>query len=165
MFTNTHFLNFRRIILIVICLFFYLGIEAQNNSIKGKVIAITDGDTFKLITKDSTLYRIRVANIDCPERKQPFSKKAKEFTSQAIYGDIVIVKYDKKDRYGRIIGWVKYDDNLDLSEELLKNGLAWHFIKYSKDESLQALENQARAKRIGLWVDPKPIAPWDWRKK
>ncbi|WP_255571219.1 thermonuclease family protein [Halomarinibacterium sedimenti] len=157
-------MNFRNLFFVFICFLFCLRIAAQSNSIEGKVVAITDGDTFKLITKDSTLYRIRVANIDCPERKQPFSKRAKQFTSQAIFGDTVLVMYDKKDRYGRIIGFVKYDNGRDLSEELLKNGLAWHFIKYSKDKTLQALEDRAKINKIGLWSENNPIAPWDWRK-
>jgi len=69
---------------------------------------------------------------------------------------------DSKDRYGRSIGWV-YCDGKNLNQELLKAGLAWHFRRYSKDEKLQALEDQARAEKVGLWKDKNPIPPWDWR--
>ena len=136
-------------------------INAQVD-ITGKVVAITDGDTFKLLTQDSTLIRVRVANIDCPERKQPFSKRAKQFTSDAIFENQVELKIIKKDRYGRSIANVFYDDK-DLSRELLKAGLAWHFVKYSDDETLQPLEDKAKKDKVGLWVDPKAIAPWEWR--
>ena len=133
--------------------------------INGKVVAITDGDTFKLLTKDSTLIRVRVANIDCPERKQPFSKRAKQFTSDAIFGEQVKVEEIKKDRYGRTIAYVYYKGDKNLSKELLKAGFAWHYVKYSNDTSLQVLEDKARLSKLGLWADPNTIAPWEWRRK
>ena len=70
---------------------------------------------------------------------------------------------DSKDRYDRSIGWVYYDGE-NLKEELLKAGLAWHFKRYSKDDKLQALEDQARAEKVGLWKDKNPIPPLDWRR-
>lgn len=129
----------------------------------GKVVAITDGDTFKLLKKDSTLIKVRVANIDCPERKQPFSKRAKQFTSDAIFNRSVQVEVLKKDRYGRFIANVYYDDKKNLSKELVKAGFAWHFVKYSTDISLQVIEDKARRNKRGLWQDPNAIAPWEWR--
>jgi len=128
-------------------------------------VGITDGDTVKLLTKDSTLIKVRVANIDCPERKQPFSKRAKQFTSDAIFGKEVKLEYLKKDRYGRSVGHVIYNDNLNLGKELLKNGLAWHYIKYSQDTIYQGLEYKARKEKIGLWQDQNALPPWDWRDK
>ncbi|MEW4923951.1 thermonuclease family protein [Algibacter sp. 2305UL17-15] len=129
----------------------------------GKVTAITDGDTFKLLTKDSTLIKVRVANIDCPERKQPFSTKAKQFTSEAIFGKNVTLDYLKKDRYGRFICNVIYNDSLNLSHELVKHGFAWHYVKYSKDTYLQVLEDEAKVIKIGLWQDKNAMPPWEWR--
>jgi endonuclease YncB( thermonuclease family) len=140
-------------------------IEKKPFSIEGKVTAITDGDTFKLLSQDSVLHRIRIASIDCPERKQPFSKRAKVFTSNAIFGKIVCLDIASKDRYGRLIATVHYQDSLILNEELLKNGFAWHFVKYSKDSLLQKLENIARKNKVGLWKDPGPIPPWNWRSR
>jgi endonuclease YncB( thermonuclease family) len=137
--------------------------EITKDTITGKVVAITDGDTFKLLTKDSILYRIRIANIDCPEKKQPFSKRAKQFTSEAIFGKNVKVEILSTDRYGRLIGIVIYNDSLILNNELVKNGMAWHYIKYSDDEDLQKLEDEARASKVGLWQDKNAIPPWEWR--
>ena len=135
----------------------------KKETIIGKVVAITDGDTFKLLTKDSTLIKVRLANIDCPERKQPFSKKAKQFVSDAIFSKTVTLKVLKKDRYRRYISNVIYDDSLSLSHELVKKGLAWHYKKYSKDSLLQALEDEARKNKLGLWQDKNAMAPWEWR--
>ena len=146
-----------------ILLFLIVLNSHSQEQIIGKVVAITDGDTFKLLTIDSTQIKVRLANIDCPERKQPFSTKAKQYASQAIFGKNVKLEYLKKDRYGRFICNVIYGDSLNLSYELVKHGLAWHYIKYSNDESLQALEDEAKKNKVGLWQDPNAIPPWDWR--
>lgn len=140
-----------------------VGLVCNSQTLLGKVVAITDGDTFKLLVQDSILHKIRVANIDCPERKQPFSTKAKQFTSDAIFGKIVKVNILSTDRYGRYIGVTTYNDSLILNHELVKNGLAWHYLKYSNDPVLQSLEDHARRNKIGLWKDSNSIPPWEWR--
>ena len=147
--------------LIVLLLLSFLGFSQKT--LLGKVTAITDGDTFKLLTKDSTLIKVRLANIDCPEKKQAFSTRAKQFASKAIFGKNVKLEYLKKDRYGRFICNVIYNDSLNLSHELLKQGLAWHYVKYSKDNKLQELEDNAKANKIGLWQDKTAIPPWEYR--
>lgn len=155
----------------LICLSLFCLSIASNKSnvilkesiIKGKVAGIMDGDTFKLLTKDSTTVKVRLANIDCPERKQPFSDKAKQFVSNAIFGKYVTVQVLKKDRYRRLIANVFYGDSINLNHDLVKQGLAWHYVKYSNDTILQSFEDEARVLKLGLWQDPKPIAPWDWR--
>ena len=136
----------------------------KDTTITGKVVAITDGDTFKLLTKDSTLIKVRLANIDCPEKKQPFSKRAQQFTSEAIFSKTITIHVLKKDRYRRYISNVIYNDSLVLNYELVKHGLAWHYGKYSKDTLLQAYEDEAKAKGIGLWQDKNAISPWEWRE-
>ncbi|WP_228853300.1 thermonuclease family protein [Aegicerativicinus sediminis] len=156
----------------VLFIFLFLGfnlsihknVYAQENAIYGKVVAITDGDTYKLLKPDSTVIRIRVANIDCPERKQPFSTKAKQFTADAIFGKQVKIIVLKKDRYGRLVAKTIYNDGKVLSEELLKQGLAWHYRQFSKDSLLQSIEDMARLNKIGLWIDDDAIAPWLWRR-
>jgi len=147
--------------LLLIIIFFSIPVSSQT--LEGKVVGITDGDTFKLLVQDSILHRIRVANIDCPEKKQPFSAKAKQFTSDAIFGKIVKVNVLSTDRYGRFIGVTTYNDSLILNRDLLKNGLAWHFVRYSNDMTLEELELTARKKKIGLWQEESPIPPWEWR--
>ena len=153
--------------LLLVGVFFITTLLSNSQSLTGKVIGIMDGDTFKLFTADSTLVNVRLANIDCPEKKQPFSSRAKEFTSDAIFGKTVTVNVQSKDRYRRLISNVIYinslSDSLSLCHELVRNGLAWHYVKFSKDKTLQHMEDEARASKIGLWQDPNPIAPWEWR--
>lgn len=142
---------------------FFISVGCFSQAITGKVVGIMDGDTVKLLIADTTLVSVRLANIDCPERKQPFSARAAAFTSQAVFGKNVLLRIQSKDRYGRYVANVIYNDSLSLSHELVKNGLAWHYIKFSKDKSLRQLENKARRDRLGLWQDSDPIAPWAWR--
>jgi len=137
--------------------------QIQEKQIHGKIVGITDGDTVKLLTVDKILIKVRVANIDCPEQKQPYSARAKQFTSNQIFEKQVKLEYLKKDRYGRYICNIIYDDSLNLSKQLLKNGMAWHYVKYSNDESLQVLEDEAKKNKVGLWQDPNAIPPWEWR--
>ncbi len=147
-------------LLFFLCLAFQVHAQKQ---LTGKVIGITDGDTFKLLTQDSTQHQVRLANIDCPERKQAYSDKAKQFLSDAIFGKMVRIDIQKKDRYKRLIAIVIYDGDKNVNHELLKHGLAWHFVKYSNDKTLQAFEDEARQNKVGLWQDPHAIAPWEWR--
>lgn len=142
---------------------FLLGAAAFSQTLTGKVVGITDGDTFKLLTADSTLVKVRLANIDCPEKKQPYATKAKEFTANAIFGKTVTISILKTDRYKRYISNVTYNDTMSLCHDLVSAGLAWHFVRYSNDDTLQQLEDRARVKKRGLWQDPYPVAPWDWR--
>ena len=129
----------------------------------GKVINIKDGDTVVILGENFKKYTVRVADIDCPEKKQPFGKKAKQFTSKEILGKTVEVKIKNFDKYGRTVGYILYE-NKNLSLELLKNGLAWHYKYYSKDKEMAFLENEAKKNKLGLWSHKKPINPYYWRK-
>lgn len=140
------------------------SIPSADNTTSYKVIGVKDGDTFELLIDNSTQV-VRFEHIDCPEKKQPFGQKAKQFVSDLCFGKYVTLIHNKKfDRNKRLIAEVILEDGTNLNKELVKNGLAWHFKKYSKDNSYADLENEARASRVGLWADNNPIAPWTWRK-
>ena len=139
--------------------------STQDPSItRGKVIRIKDGDTFEILI-NRTPESVRLAHIDCPERGQSFGKAAKQLASDLCFGKEVEVKEtSRRDRYGRMIGVVSLRNGTVVNKELVKAGLAWHFVRYSKDTSYTALEQQARRARVGLWSDPSAVAPWEWRK-
>lgn len=135
----------------------------DSSSYSGKVVAITDGDTIRVLV-GTEQHRVRIEGIDCPEMKgQPFSNAAKKFTSSFCFDKVVSVKVKDVDRYGRDIARVLVNGK-DLSAELVAAGLAWHYKKYSDDNELAKLENQARADRTGIWSDDQAVAPWEWRK-
>ena len=127
-----------------------------------KCVAVTDGDTIKVM-HNGKAEKIRLYGIDCPEKNQPFGKKAKWFASNLVFKRLVEVKALNKDRYGRTIAWVYVNDTC-LNEELLKTGLAWHYKRYSKEKTLSLLEEEARGAKIGLWSDPHSSPPWEWRR-
>ena len=132
---------------------------------EGKVTDIKDGDTYKVFYNGSE-QTIRLAHIDCPEKSQPFGSKAKQFASDVCFGKYVVVKLEgKKNRYYRIIAEIILQDDTNLNKELVTNGLAWHFKKYSDRQEYAELEINARNKQIGIWSETNPTAPWDWRKK
>jgi len=129
----------------------------------GKVVSIKDGDTIEVL-HDGKAVRIRLAHIDCPEKGQPYGSNAKTFASDFCFGKVVRVEQtDDPDRYGRLIAEV-FSDDLCLNQELVRAGLAWHFLKYSQAERYAKLEQDARRQLVGLWSDPHRIAPWDWRQ-
>ena len=157
-----------KLIFISFLLFFSCNPKSEKaNSLpknfEGKVVAIKDGDTFKVLYegKERT---IRLEHIDCPEKSQPFGKNAKQLASDLCFGKIVnVLSNGKKDRYQRLIAEIYVGDK-NVNKELVKNGLAWHFVKYSKDKAYAKLEIRARENHVGLWADIHAIAPWDWRK-
>jgi len=155
--------------LLMVLSFFLLscGNSKENNiedEIKGKVIKIKDGDTIEILFNGKPI-TIRFAHIDCPEKKQAFGNVAKKFTADKCFGQIVTIVSDKKfDRHKRLIGEVINEKGENVNKELVKAGLAWHFLKYSTDKSYSYLETTARQNKIGLWVESNPTPPWDWRK-
>jgi endonuclease YncB( thermonuclease family) len=108
---------------------------------------------------------LRLAEVDCPEKKQAFGTKAKQFTSDAVYLKEIKYEVTDIDRYGRSIAKIYYDNNKYLSAEIIKNGMGWQYKKYSTSKLLASLEQEARANKIGLWIDPNPIYPSDFRQK
>jgi micrococcal nuclease len=133
------------------------------SQIIGKVVSVADGDTFTMLVSNEQI-RIRLHGIDCPEKAQDFGNVAKEFLSGYVFGKVVRVKNMDTDRYGRTIGMVTID-GVNVNEELLKAGLAWHYKTYDKNPVWAKLEEEARKNKKGLWLQPNPIPPWDWRKR
>ena len=143
---------------ILLC-FYSLFLEAQKLS--GKVIGIKDGDTIEVLIAGKPV-KIRLFGIDCPEKKQAFGTKAKDFTSNLAFGLTVNIESKGTDKYRRILGIVTLPDGRILNHEIIKAGFAWRY-KYNKNNLLLLLEAQARNKRLGLWAEPNPIPPWEYR--
>lgn len=108
--------------------------------------------------------KIRLTGIDTPEKAQAFGGKAKVFTADLVGLQRVRVEFKERDRYGRILGEVFLEDGRSLNREILKAGLAWWYRQYSKDQSLGILETEAKNAGRGLWADPHPVPPWEWRR-
>lgn len=133
-------------------------------TLKGKAVRIIDGDTFDLLV-GTTTYRIRLAGIDAPEKKQDFANASKQLLTQLCRDQLLTVVVTATDRNKRKIAEIYTQQKLWINRELVAKGLAWHFSKYSSNKELANAELQARKQKIGLWSLVNPVAPWDWRKK
>ena len=140
-----------------------MPISSLAEDFTGKVVGISDGDTIRVL-HDKEEVKIRLEGIDCPESKQAFGTTAKETTSELAFGKTVTVKDKGKDRYGRTLAEIILPDDTSLNWELVRLGFAWWYKKYSKDESLGHLRAEARKAKLGLWADPNPMPPWEWRQ-
>lgn len=138
-------------------------VSILNAQITAKVVGIKDGDTVVVLLEGNIQKTLRLAEVDCPEKGQPFGNNARQFTSNQVFGKTISYIETDTDRYGRSIAKVYYDGKY-LSEELIKAGLGWWYYQYSSNDSLGKLQEKAKNKKIGLWQDPQPIAPWDFRK-
>ncbi len=145
--------------LLVICLGATSGFAEE---LKGQVVAIADGDTFTLLV-DKLQHKIRLAEIDAPERAQPWGQRAKQALAEKIFQQNVLVQITGRDRYGRVLGRV-FLAQRDVNRELVDDGHAWAYRQYLADQNFLVGENRAREQQLGLWAATNPVAPWDWRR-
>ena len=152
----------RVILFLILCILLNHYVFAEDFT--GKVISITDGDTVTVLT-DNKQIKVRLAEIDTPEKNQPYGKNAKKALSDFIFGKIVQIKVETIDRYGRTIGKI-FLDNQNINKEMVKLGHAWVYIQYARDKTLFDLEKNAKENQLGLWALPETqrIAPWEWRR-
>ena len=158
--------------------FFALTISTAAADISGRVVAVTDGDTIKVLDNNGVQHKIRLAGIDAPEKAQPFGNASRKHLASLVAGKDVRVETTKKDRYGRVLGkvWVQPGDCPDCGKTLNANhaqilsGMAWWYRDYARDQSPQdrarykSAVDEARKRKLGLWGEPDPIPPWVWRR-
>ena len=151
---------------------------AWGDTLSGKVVGVADGDTVTILDADREQHKIRLQGIDAPEKAQPFGQRSKENLSRLVFNKDVRVEWAKRDKYQRIVGkvWVQPAScptcpmTLDVGHAQITVGLAWWYRKYANEQlpadraAYEFSEEEAKAKRAGLWVDSRPIPPWDWRK-
>jgi endonuclease YncB( thermonuclease family) len=147
-----------RILLLAFLIFTNISIA---DTFQGRVVGIADGDTVTVLDGTNTQWKIRLMGIDAPEKKQPFGNKSKENLASVVFNKQVTVESSKKDKYGRTVGKILVD-GIDANLQQVKVGLAWHYKKYQKEQSVEDRriyaysEDQARTEKQGLWLDPEP---------
>lgn len=154
---------------IALALMLLACVNARADTITGKVIAVTDGDTIKVLDAQNVQHKVRLAGIDAPESKQAYGTRSKKSLSDLVFGKMVTVEFSKHDRYGRIVGKVLYE-KVDMDLQQVEVGLAWHYKQYAREQTTSdrrlyaAAEDRARVAHLGLWHDANPIPPWQWRR-
>lgn len=132
------------------------------DTLSGRVVGVADGDTVTLLTEKKQQVKIRLNQIDAPEKKQAFGMKSKQSLSDLCFDKSATVESSGKDKYGRTIGALTCD-GVDANAAQIEAGMAWVYRQYSHDANLIALEDEARANSTGLWSDAEPVPPWDFR--
>jgi endonuclease YncB( thermonuclease family) len=142
--------------------------QVHAEMLSGRVVGVADGDTVTVLDASRQQHKIRLMGIDAPEKKQAFGNKSKQALSDLVFNKQVSVEFSKTDRYGRTIGKILVD-GLDANLEQVKKGMAWHYKQYQKEQSsvdraaYAEAEELAKAEKLGLWFDPSPTPPWDFR--
>jgi endonuclease YncB( thermonuclease family) len=133
------------------------------------VVAVIDGDTVTISLKERTQLKVRLAGIDAPEQRQVFGQRAKQRLATLLVGKTVEVAGRKYDRYHRLVARLLVDGR-DINLEMVAEGYAWHFKRYEMEQSATArtayadAERRAQMERRGLWADPAPVPPWEFRR-
>ena len=147
---------------------FWSSLSVSAADIVGRVVGVSDGDTITVLVDSHDRIKVRLSGIDAPEKSQPFGAASKKSLSDQVFGKVVNIELNKKDRYGRFLGRVIFNGT-DVCLEQIRAGMAWHYKRYSyeQSESLRHAyadaESQARQLKIGLWSEPTPVAPWQFR--
>jgi endonuclease YncB( thermonuclease family) len=132
--------------------------------VTGKVVSIADGDTLTVLDENRLQHKIRLFGIDAPERSQAFGARSREGLSAKVFGQSVRVEVVDVDRYGRQVGRV-YCGDRDVNLEQVRDGLAWQYTQFDRSPEGAAAQAEARAARRGLWGDPRPQPPWEFRRE
>ncbi|WP_288841844.1 thermonuclease family protein [uncultured Deefgea sp.] len=132
-------------------------------TLTGQVIGVSDGDTATVLTNDRKPIKIRLAQIDAPEKAQAFGERSKQSLSDLIYGKNVSVEVETTDKYGRTVGKIMVG-NVDANLEQVKRGMAWFYVQYGRDSLYRDAESKAKSAKIGLWSENSPVPPWEWRR-
>lgn len=130
------------------------------------VVAVSDGDTLRARCGEAGQYEqvtVRLAEIDAPEKAQPFGQRSKQSLASLCFGSTALIRPEKQDRYGRTVARVECRGK-DSSAEQVRAGMAWAFTRYLTDPEIARLESAARLAGIGLWDDRQAVPPWQWRK-
>lgn len=137
---------------------------AVAGELSGKVVAISDGDTLTVLDQNRRQHKIRLAEIDAPELKQPFGTQSRRALGQVCFRQSALVRVSGVDRYGREIGRVRCD-GVDANAQQVRTGMAWVYDRYVTDRELYRLQEEARGRKAGLWSDLHAIPPWEWRAR
>lgn len=154
-------------ILCVCCALLLLTWVRPAAAWEGVAVKVLDGDSMQ-VKRDGRIHEIRLYGIDAPEYRQPYSNKAKQYVRRLVLRQPVTVEKMDVDRYGRIVALVFVRDKL-VNREMVRSGLAWQYPRYCRRQplcgELAELEEEARRQRRGLWRDPDPVSPWEWKRR
>ena len=132
--------------------------------LNGQVRRVADGDTITIVTDAQQTKKVRLSEIDTPERDQPWGRQAAVALSNKVANKSIVAKVSGVDRYGRVIAEIFVGEK-NINYEMVLEGHAWAYRRYLKNDYLLELEQIAKANGFGLWgLTKEPIPPWEWRR-
>ena len=134
------------------------------DELRGRVVGVADGDTLTVLDAWRQQIKVRLAEIDAPEKVQPFGQRSRQQLADLCFNQEANIRETARDRFGRTVARVRCQ-GLDASAEQVKAGMAWAFTRYLTDPEIAQLEKVARGTGIGLWADSSPVPPWEWRRR
>ena len=149
-----------------LCFFFFIiPLALQARTADCFVVGISDGDTFTCLTANRKTIKVRLAEIDAPEKAQPFGKKSRQMLGSLIHKSQVTLDIQGYDRYQRTLATVydKQEQNINLI--MVQQGMAWAYRQYLHDVTYLQAEQTARENRLGLCRDRSPVEPHLWRQQ
>lgn len=166
------------LLFVLLLLLWVSSSHAAASVLEGTVVKIADGDTITVLDSNKAQHRVRIAGIDAPEKGQPFGNASRKRLDELVARKDVRVEFDKYDRYGRIVGkvLVKPPDcptcgkTLDVGLSQVSSGMAWWYRQYANEQSpedqgrYEFAEQEAKAKKVGLWQYKNPQPLWEFRK-
>lgn len=158
----------RHLLFLSLLVFLSIPATAQvepGQSYNGRVVEVTDGDTYDIRTSTSGEITVRLWGVDAPETSQSYGSVATNAARWYVGGKNVRMSVQDLDRYGRAVARIEVGGG-DLSAMLVRNGLAWHYDEYAPNATeLSRLERQARNADRGHWSQANPTPPWEWRDR
>ena len=136
---------------------------AHAEQFTGKAIVVLDGDTVMLLRNSGPPVRIRLAEIDAPEKEQQGGLASKRSLSDLVLRKQVSVSTQAVDNYGRLVAHLVVDGK-NVNEEQVRRGMAWEYSSYHSNKRYIALQSEAQQARRGIWSQTSPLPPWQWRK-
>ncbi len=142
-----------------------LGVSAwaQAGEFTAKVIAVLDGDTI-LVMRGAAPVKLRLAEIDAPEKAQPYGGASQQSLAEMVMGKSIRVISRAVDDYGRTVADLSIDE-INVNYEQVRRGMAWETSRYHSNKELVALQREAQQAKRGLWAETDAIAPAQWRKQ
>lgn len=148
-----------------VCFLVILNSPAFADTLYGQVISVTDGDTITILTPAKSQIKVRLTEIDAPEKNQPYGQRSKQALSSIVFNKQVDIQSQGKDRYSRVLGRV-FIEGQDVNLYMAQNGHAWAYTKYLTDPNIKKAEQSAQKRLIGLWALQRDqiVPPWEWRR-
>ncbi|MEJ7806288.1 MAG: thermonuclease family protein [Telluria sp.] len=138
--------------------------QAAANGAPYRVVGISDGDTLTALSADRERLRCRLYGIDAPEKRQAFGQASKLSLAELSFGRTAQIDIVGRDRYGRALCKIAVA-GVDVNKEQIARGMAWMYRRYANERSYSDAEQRAQARRVGIWIEAQPVAPWEFRRK